>query len=226
VLGTGSFLDSSNRSLSAPFAKKTDRAIFAGVSKGERTREQIIHRAFQQAHHVGLEGLSLGVLAADLELSKSGLFAHFASKEQLQLEVVAELVHRFTAAIVAPALRKQAGEPRIKALFENYLAWVREHDGQRGCLLTAMLYEYADRPGVIRDKLLEADRQWFEVLERACGVAKREKHFKAGVDAAQFAYEWLGIHMVFQQALRFFDDPQAEKRANTAFKSLLARSHR
>jgi AcrR family transcriptional regulator len=195
------------------------------VSKGEKTKQQIVSRALALSHYVGLEGLSLGVLASDLGLSKSGLFAHFSSKEQLQLEVVQELVDRFIAEIIAPAFAKARGEPRIKALFEHYVRWVREHgDGQRGCLLTALLYEYADREGAVRDKLLAADREWFATLAKACDIAKREGHFKATLDAQQFAYEWLGINAVFQQALRFFDDPRAEQRAQTAFKSLIARS--
>ncbi len=76
----------------------------------------------------------------------------------------------------------------------------------------------------VRDKLLAADRDWFATLAKACDLAKRERHFKTTVDAQQFAYEWLGINSVFQQALRFFDDPRAEHRATTAFKGLLARS--
>lgn len=209
----------------------TGRAIHRSMgiepTKGERTREQIISRALALAHHTGLEGISLGMLATDLNLSKSGLFAHFESKEALLLDVVQELVDRFIKAIILPAFARARGEPRIKALFDNYIRWVREHDdGKRGCLLTALLYEYADRDGAVRDKLLAADREWLGTLTKSCQIAIKEGHFKASLDAEQFAYELLGIFMVYQQGLRFFDDPKALDRASTAFASLLDRYRR
>src|SRR5437870_4325627 len=99
------------------------------MSKGEQTRQQIVDRALALASQVGLENVTLGVLAAALELSKSGLFAHFRSKEALQLRVLQEAVDRFVVQVVTPALAKPRGAPRVRALFERYLRW-----GEAGCL--------------------------------------------------------------------------------------------
>ena len=146
----------------------------SALSKGERTKRQIIERAFALSHYVGLEGISLAVLAADLNISKSGLFAHFSSKEQLQLDVVQELTDRVIADVIVPAFKQPRGEPRIRALFEHYVRWVNGHDeGLRGCLLTALLYEYTDREGPVRDALLVSDRSWFETIVKACAMAVR-----------------------------------------------------
>lgn len=195
------------------------------MGKGEATRTQIIGRALRMAHAVGLEGLTFGELASALDLSKSGLFAHFASKEALQLEVIQELVDRFVASIIRPAFTRARGEPRIKALFTHYAEWVREHDdGGRGCLLTQLQYEWADRPGRVRETLRVAEKAWFETLAKACRIAIEEKHFKAALDAEQFAYELLGIFVLYQHALRFFDDPRALQRATHAFTALIERS--
>lgn len=194
------------------------------MGKGEKTRAQVVTRAVTLTYHVGLEGLSLGMLASELGLSKSGLFAHFASKEALQLDVVQEVVDRFTKAIVLPALTKLRGEPRIRALFDNYLAWMSdERGGIRGCILTQLLYEYADRDGPIRDRLLAAERAWLETLARACRIAVEERHFKPSVDADHFAYEMLGIFSVYQHARRFLEDPLAEERAIKSFAYLTER---
>lgn len=194
------------------------------MGKGEQTRTQIVSRALALAHHVGLEGVSLGILATDLKLSKSGLFAHFASKEALQLEVVQELVDRFAAAIIVPAFKQPRGEPRIRALFDNYLRWVHEHDGgQNGCVLTALMYEYAERDGPVRDKIFASERDWFSTLAKSCAIAVGEGHFKPAVDVEQFAYELLGVFSTYQHAIRFFADPKAVQRATHSFAALLER---
>src|SRR5215207_4237808 len=112
------------------------------MAKGEQTRQEIIERALALAGEVGLEGLSLGVLAAGMDLSKSGLFAHFKSKEALQLEVLRAAIDRFIEAVVLPALRQSRGEPRVRSLFEHYLGWIRGCDNHGSCVFMAFTHEY------------------------------------------------------------------------------------
>jgi AcrR family transcriptional regulator len=194
------------------------------MSKGERTRREIVDRALALAGEVGLEGLSLGTLAADVRLSKSGLFAHFKSKETLQLEVLQHAIDRFIAQVVRPAIALPRGEPRVLALFDRYLTWIRGRERGGGCLFMALSQEYDDRPGPVRDLLAGSQRDWRQALARAAGIAVAERHFRADVDVEQFAYEVVGIGMGFQQAWRLLGDPRAEQRARTAFAALVARS--
>ncbi|HXI20661.1 MAG TPA: hypothetical protein VNH46_06230, partial [Gemmatimonadales bacterium] len=121
------------------------------MSKGLETRDTILHHATQLASKVGLCGLTIGTLAEDLALSKSGLFAHIGSKEQLQILVLERAAHDFIEAVVRPALREPRGEPRIRALFERWLAWDRDGLLPGGCVFVAAASELDDRPGPVRD---------------------------------------------------------------------------
>jgi AcrR family transcriptional regulator len=208
--------------------KTTDRSCYfvvMQVSKGEKTKAQIIDQALRMSQTVGLEGLTFGELAAALDISKSGLFSHFPSKEDLQLEVIQALVDRFIAKIIQPAFTKARGEPRIRALFDRYIEWVGSNDvADRGCLLTQLQYEFQNRRGPVRNALTAAEKSWFETLTKACRIATDEKHFKSTVDPEQFAYELLGIFTLYQHAARFFEDPRGLQRATAAFAGLIERS--
>ncbi len=192
------------------------------MSKGEETRRLIVDRALDRAREVGLEGVTLGTLADDLHLSKSGLFAHFKSKEALQREVLGAASAKFVDDVIRPALGESRGEPRVRALFERYIAWIAGNAG--GCLFLALSYEYDDRPGPIRDRLVSNQLGWLGTVARAAQIAVDEGHFRADLDTEQFAYEFLGIGMAFQQANRLIADPIAEIRARKAFTALLERS--
>jgi AcrR family transcriptional regulator len=194
------------------------------MAKGEQTRHDIIERALALAGEVGLEGLSLGVLAAGMNLSKSGLFAHFKSKEALQVEVLQKAIDDFIQAVVLPAIKAPRGEPRVRSLFDRHLDWIRGPEGSGRCFFMALTQEYDDRPGLVRDLLVQSQRDWYDTLARAARTAVEEGHFRAGLDADQFAYEVVGIAMVFQQVHKLLDNPRAEERARTAFEALLARS--
>jgi AcrR family transcriptional regulator len=196
------------------------------MSKGEQTRREIVDRALALAGEVGLEGLSLGPLATDVRLSKSGLFAHFKSKEALQLEVLRRAIDRFVAEVVMPALAKPRGEPRVTALFDRYLAWISGRERNGTCLFIALSQEFDDRPGPVRDLLVESQRDWHRTVGRAARLAVEEGHFRADLDVEQFAYEVIGIGMAFQQLYKLLDHPKAEQRARTAFRALVARSRR
>jgi len=193
-------------------------------SKGEQTRHEIVGRALALAEEVGLESVSLGVLAAGMNLSKSGLFAHFKSKEALQLDVLQEASERFAREVVAPALAQPRGEPRVRAMFENYLGWMDSRDRTKGCFFVALTHEYDDRPGPVRDLLVKYLGDWQQALAEAARIAVDERHFDGGVDATQFAFEVFGISMAFQQAMKLLSDRHAKKRARAAFEGLIVRS--
>ncbi|HEX4966800.1 MAG TPA: TetR/AcrR family transcriptional regulator [Thermoanaerobaculia bacterium] len=194
------------------------------MSKGEQTRQEIVERALALAGEVGLEGVSLGVLAASLNLSKSGLFAHFRSKEALQIDVLQRAIDNFIQDVVVPALRQPRGEPRVRKLFDFYLAWTYGNGRGGSCFFMALTHEYDDRPGPIRDLLVQSQRDWYDTIARAARTAVEEGHFRAGLDLDQFAYEFVGIGMVYQQVAKLLENPQAEERARSAFEMLLARS--
>jgi AcrR family transcriptional regulator len=194
------------------------------VSKGEQTRQEIVERALALAGEVGLEGVSLGVLAAGMNLSKSGLFAHFRSKEALQVEVLQRAIDHFIADVVAPALRQPRGEPRLRKLFDRHLVWVHGNGGRGSCFFMALTHEYDDRPGPVRDLLVQSQRDWYDTIARAARAAVEEGHFRADLDLEQFAYELVGIGMVFQQAAKLLENPRAEEQARSAFEALVARS--
>ena len=194
------------------------------MSKGEQTRQQIISQAMLFASRTGLEKLSLGVLAESLELSKSGLFAHFKSKEALQLAVVHETITRFTQLVVVPALAKPRGLERVRALFAADLDWVRGNARSGGCLFMTLSQEYDDRPGQIRDLLVESQRDWRLTIGRIAKTAIDTGEFHPTLDTQFFAFEFEGIVMAFQRSLKLLADRHALTHATAAFESLLLRS--
>jgi AcrR family transcriptional regulator len=198
-----------------------------GLSKGEQTRRTIIARAVGIVSELGYEGLSIGALAEEAHLSKSGLFAHFKSKEALQLGVMQEVINRYVQSVVQPALAAPRGEPRLRVLFDKKLEWIIGARQTRGCLLHKASLEYDNRPGhPLRTRLLQALEDWRELVVRCAQGAMAEGHFRSDLDAEQFAYELEGITMMYQRAQGLMRDRRAEERAHTAFESLLERSRR
>lgn len=194
------------------------------MSKGEQTRQQIISRALTLSSAVGLEGLSLGNLAAELKLSKSGLFAHFKSKEVLQLQVLQAAIELFVRDVVRPAILKPRGIRRVEALFKNYLAWVHGNGKTGTCIFMGLSQEYDDRPGPVRDALAKSQQDWRDTVAQVAMTGVSEKEFRKDLDAEQFAFEFVGIGMIFQQSCKLLEDRKAERRAYTAFEALLDRS--
>ncbi|GGP18376.1 TetR family transcriptional regulator [Silvimonas iriomotensis] len=205
--------------------KTTDRANFQHMGKGEQKRQDIIEHALMLAGQVGLEGLSLGGLATSMEISKSGLFAHFKSKEALQLAVLELARERFVAEVMAPAVALPRGLSRLNGLFDRYLAWIRGQASQGSCIFMALAHEYDDRPGEIRDVLVNCWREFGGSVARVAATAITEGEFRPDCDPGQFAFEFVGIVMVFQHAHKLMGEAQAEARARQAFKRLL-RSYR
>jgi AcrR family transcriptional regulator len=192
------------------------------ASKGEQTREAILTHALGLATRIGLEGLSIGRLADDLRMSKSGLFAHFRSKEALQLEILKTAGARMIESVVRPALAAPRGEPRVRALFEGWLAWEQSPSLPGGCPFMAASFELDDRPGPVRDFVVQNLRDWMDTLAGAARIAVSEGHFRADLDCEQFAHDCQGIGLAFVHASRLMRDPKAHARATSAFEALLA----
>ena len=189
------------------------------MSKGEETRQAILSRAFELATVIGVSGLTIGRLAEESGLSKSGLYAHFGSKEALEVAVVEEASRQFVQAVMVPALRHPRGEPRLRALFANWMQW-----GQRpgGCFFVGASTELDDRPGPPRDALVRAIKDWIDEMAKAVRIAISEGHFRADVDPDQFAFDIYGLMLGMHTFHRFLREPTTLDRARKAFDRLLA----
>jgi AcrR family transcriptional regulator len=193
------------------------------VSKGQQTKQAILDQAIDLASTVGLEKLSIGSLANATGMSKSGLFAHFQSKEQLQVQVLEEARKRFVDLVIAPALKKPRGEARIRAIFDNTMRrWERDLPG--GCIFHAVSAELDDQPGPARDYLVQIQRDQRETLKRAARIAIEEGEFREDLDLDQFVFELTSITAAYHHFGRLMHDPEAERLAYQAFESLLERS--
>jgi AcrR family transcriptional regulator len=192
------------------------------VGKGALTRQAVLERATAVASQVGLEGLTIGRLADDLDLSKSGLFAHFRSKEALQVQVLEYAIGRFVDLVLRPALTAPRGEPRVRALFERWFDWLRVGAGSAGCIFVALAAELDDRPGPARDRLVQSQKDWVAFLANSFRMGIDEGHFRADADPEQFAQDLYGIMLAHHHASRLLGDPRARERACRAFEALLA----
>ena len=191
------------------------------TTKGEATREAILTHALGLATRIGFEGLTIGRLAEALQMSKSGLFAHFRSKEGLQLEILRFAGARMVETVVKPAFAVERGEPRVRALFDRWLAWEQSPDLPGGCPFMAASFELDDRPGPVRDFVVQNLRDWIDTLAGAARIAVQEGHFRADLDCEQFAHDCQGIGLAFVHASRLMHDPKARARAATAFEALV-----
>jgi AcrR family transcriptional regulator len=193
------------------------------MRKGETTRAAILDHAAALARSVGVEGLTIGRLADELALSKSGLFAHFGSKEALQVAVIEHARELFVQRVVAPGLKAARGEPRLRALVDRWMAWGAD-DG--GCIFMALSAELDDRPGPARDAIAAALRDWLDHLSTATRIAVDEGHFRADVDPPQVAFELYGIMAATHASARLVGDPKVGTRVRRALDSLFASNRR
>ena len=191
------------------------------TSKGADTRHAVLERAVALASRVGLGGLTIGTLADDLQLSKSGLFGHFRSKEALQIQVLDHAASRFVEAVVRPALAQPRGEPRLRSLFHRWLDWARSSPMPGGCLFVAAATELDDQSGPVRDRLEQLQRDWLGVIATSYRKGIEEGHFSKDADPDQFAHDLYGVMLAYHHAHRLLRDPKAEARARHAFQALL-----
>jgi len=191
------------------------------MGKGEQTKSLILNEAVACAGQVGFEGLSIGSLAGRLGLSKSGLFAHFGSKEGLQLQTLQRSHERFEQQVFGPALKLPRGLPRLRAIFFNWLDYLEGIASEGGCPVLAAAAEYDDRPGPIRDMLLAGQRELRGALAKAVRLAMEEGHLREDVDAWQLAYEFFGIMLAAHHDRKLLADSRAGQRAAAAFDRLI-----
>src|SRR5258705_2587700 len=190
------------------------------MRKGEQARALILNEAVALASQVGLEGLSIGSLADRLAMSKSGLFAHFGSKEDLQLLTLKQAQALFFEEVFAPALKQARGLPRLRALFSNWLQWVKR-DLPGGCLILAASAEYDDRPGAVRDLLVAGQRELRGAIAKAIRLAIDEGHLQPQTDPWQLAFELFGILLATHHDRRLLEDTRSPGRAREALERLI-----
>jgi len=189
--------------------------------KGRQTRAAILDAALALASHIGLEGLSIGALAEVTGMSKSGVFAHFGSREELQISVVREYHAKFEDEVFRPSMSAPRGLPRLRALFDR---WVRRVSVEidSGCIYISGAVEFDDRPGPVRDALVAMVQTWQDALERAIRAAVDAGHLRADTDAGQLLFEIHGLILALHHDARFLRHAGAEERARAAFERLLA----
>jgi AcrR family transcriptional regulator len=190
------------------------------MRKGAQTRSMILAEAVTLASQVGLEGLSIGSLADRLGLSKSGLFAHFASKETLQLLTLKEAHRLFHEAVFVPAQAAPPGLPRLRALFSKWLAWL-ERDSPGGCVMLAASVEYDDRLGAVRDLVVAGQRELRGAIAKAIRGAIDAGQLAPEAEPWQLGFEIFGIVLATHHDRRLLGDARSLERARTAFERLI-----
>ena len=192
-------------------------------TKGERTRAAILDVALRLVSKAGLDGLTIGTLAEATGMSKSGLFAHFGSREELLLAVLAHGQAQFGEVVFQPAMAKPRGLPRLRAMFVNWLDWTESAELPGGCPMIGGATEFDDRPGPVREMLAGGQRTWIETLKRAVRQAIDEGQLGPGTDPEQIAFEMFGIALVVHHHRRLLGYKKARERALTALDSLFRR---
>lgn len=193
--------------------------VLTATSKGAATRDAIIERAYEIARFAGVEGLSIGPLAQAVGMSKSGVFAHFGSREDLQLAVIEAAATRFGEAVLIPALSQPRGLPRLRAVMSNWFEWVRSNSG--GCVLMGSVTEYDDRPGVLRDQVLHNEQRWRDELRRTIQLAIDCGHLRPG-DTEQYAFELYAIPLAVHHESGLFGYDRARRHGDTAVERWIA----
>ncbi len=197
--------------------------ILRSPAKGQQTKAAIIDAALSLAAQIGLEGLSIGALAEVTQMSKSGVFAHFGSREELQISVVREYHARFEQEVFFPALKEARGLARLRAMFAN---WMRRSSAEidSGCIYISGAVEFDDRPGPVRDALAESVGIWLAAIHRAVVQATECGQLRADADASQIAFEIHALILALHYEARFLRLPGALGRAQTGFEHILTRN--
>ncbi|MFL6604378.1 MAG: TetR/AcrR family transcriptional regulator [Steroidobacteraceae bacterium] len=190
------------------------------TEKGIVTRELILARAYELAQEGGLEGLSIGTVAASTGMSKSGVFAHFGSREQLQLAVLESVGARFMEFVKAPALREPRGLPRLRKMTERWCEWSRAH--RSGCVLLSAAVEYdGRRDGLIREHVLRQQAFWRDELRRTIRLAADVGHLRTDTDTTQLAFEIYSLMLGLHHDAGLFGYEEARHRTELALERLL-----
>lgn len=191
------------------------------TTKGEETRSQILDAAVMQASACGFESLTIGTLAEKTGLSKSGLFAHFGSKLDLQVAALDEAARRFTEQVFMPAMKAPRGLRRLVVLFENWIGWPQRASLPGGCPIDAATREYQHQPGPMREAVLDRQRLLDREVTKAVQMAIDSGELRADTDAGQFAFDMMGIVLIFHRTEILLGPEEAGRRARHAFERLL-----
>ena len=191
------------------------------MDKGIETREKILHAAMHMVRESGFDSLTIGETAKQVGMSKSGVFAHFASRDELLLKVIEFTAEDFKTQVFDKALQYKRGLERIHALSRYWIKWSNQPSG--GCPFMSGAFEFDDRPGVIRDALVKQEKAVHDIWERAAKIAVEEKEFRAEADCKQFAYEIFGNLLSFHIYKRLLNDVKAHQLYSVSFQSILSR---
>ncbi|MEX1167904.1 MAG: TetR/AcrR family transcriptional regulator [Hydrogenophaga sp.] len=193
------------------------------LQKGRQTKAAIVDAALGLATQIGMDGLSIGALAEVMQMSKSGVFAHFGSREELQISVVREYHARFEEEVFVPAMAMPRGLPRLRALFAN---WMKRTSVEldSGCIYISGAVEFDDRPGPVRDALASSVNAWLSAMRRSVQLAIEEGHLHQQVDADQLGFEIHALILALHYEVRFLRRPESAWRAQAAFDHILERN--
>ena len=199
---------------------KNERSFYiVGMAKGEDTKLIVLEAGLDMASQLGLECVTIGNLAKTTNMSKSGVFAHFQSKENLQIEILHYAARLFSEGVIIPALKIKAGTPRIRALVDNWIQWASELTG--GCIFVSASADFSDRPGKVKDVLLHQQKEWINCLKRIAQSAVQVGDFRRDIDDDQFAFDLYSLLLGFHLYYNLLDDAEIRKRQETALVRLL-----
>jgi AcrR family transcriptional regulator len=196
-------------------------AARTATTKGEDTRSQILAAAVEQASAGGFESLTIGTLAEKTGMSKSGLFAHFGSKLDLQIAALDEAARQFTEGVFVPALKVPRGVRRLRAIFDNWISWPHRANLPGGCPIDAALREYQHQPGPMRDAIVARQKSLDTGVTRAVQLAIETGELDSRTDAGQVAFDLVGIVLVFYRSEQLLGTAEASRRARVAFDRVL-----
>jgi AcrR family transcriptional regulator len=205
-----------------PKRTRSDPPMTRSLLKGQQTKAAIVDAALGLATQIGLEGLSIGALAEVMQMSKSGVFAHFGSREELQISVVREYHRRFEDEVFYPAMSVSRGLPRLRSMFGN---WMKRTSVEidSGCIYISGAVEFDDRPGPVRDALASSVSTWLAAMGRAITIAIEEGHLRADTDANQMRFEIHSLILALHYEARFLRAPDSLQRALAAFEGIVQR---
>jgi AcrR family transcriptional regulator len=187
--------------------------------KGDKTKDNILKIGWEMASRLGLECVSIGDLARETSMSKSGLFAHFQSKENLQIAILEFAAADFREKVIIPALKTARGIPRIKALVNNWIKWGAQLTGS--CIFVIAGTEYSARPGKVRDYLMKHQDGWIDCLQRIAKSAVKAGDFRSGIDFQQFAFDLYSLLLGFHYYDKLLHNGKTKQKQELALKRLL-----
>ena len=189
------------------------------MKKGQDTRNSILSAGLEMASQYGLEDVTIGGLAKEMNMSKSGIFGHFQSKENLQILILNYAVEQFTQTVVLPTLKVKGGIPRIRAMVKRWIIWGNGLGG--GCIFVSTSNEFSERPGLVRDALVASQKTWLNSLSRLAESAIKSGDFRPDIDPQQFAFELYSLLLGFHHYYRLLRDQDIQDKQENALEKLI-----